>query len=179
VLGPEHLTTPGEVLGVAALAQRLARHRHTGDRIVLTNGCFDVLHGGHVSCLQAARHLGDVLVVAVNSDAGVTRLKGPGRPINPAADRAAVLAALRCVDYVTVFDDDTPVRVIEKIRPHLFVKGGDYRAQALPEAPAVERYGGQVMILGHVPGRSTTAMVERIRAVPEHGTRPQDRKEAG
>jgi D-beta-D-heptose 7-phosphate kinase / D-beta-D-heptose 1-phosphate adenosyltransferase len=179
VLGPERLTTSGEVLGVAALAHRAAQHRRAGHRVVLTNGCFDVLHGGHVSCLQAARDLGDVLVVAVNSDAGVTRLKGPGRPINSVADRAAVLAALRCVDYVTVFDDDTPLRVIEKIRPHLFVKGGDYRTEALPEAPTVERYGGQVVILGYMPGRSTTGMVERIRAAPEHGTRPQDRKEAG
>lgn len=161
--GQEHQAS-GEVVDPGHLARRAAEHRRRGHRLVLTNGCFDVLHGGHVRCLQAARALGDVLVVAVNSDAGVARLKGADRPVNPVADRAAILAALRCVDYVTVFDDDTPLRIIEGLRPDFYAKGGDYRPEALPEAPAVARYGGQVVILGYVTGRSTTAIVERIRA---------------
>jgi len=149
-------------------AEQLARHiddeRARGKRIVFTNGCFDVLHRGHVTYLQQARALGDVLVVAVNSDSSVSRLKGPGRPVNPVEDRAAVLAALSCVDHVTVFEEDTPVRLLELIRPDLYVKGGDYTPAMLPETPVVERLGGEVRILDYVEDRSTTALIDRIRA---------------
>jgi D-beta-D-heptose 7-phosphate kinase/D-beta-D-heptose 1-phosphate adenosyltransferase len=142
--------------------------RGQGRSIVFTNGCFDVLHRGHIACLSHASQLGDVLVVAVNSDASVSRIKGPGRPVNAASDRAAVLAAVRFVDYVTIFDEESPLAVLELVRPDVYVKGGDYDSRTLPETAVVERYGGQVRILGYLPGRSTTAIVRRIRS----GRRP-------
>ena len=148
---------PTELAGV------VAAHRAAGRRIVCTNGCFDVLHRGHVAYLEQARGLGDVLVVGVNDDAGVRRLKGPGRPINTAADRAAVLAALASVTVVTVFTGDTAVGLVERVRPDVYVKGGDYAGAELPEAAVVERHGGRVVLLDYVAGRSTSAIVARIR----------------
>ena len=145
------------------LAVHIARHRRDGQRVVLTNGCFDVLHRGHTRYLNQAKQLGDILVVALNSDDSVRRLKGPGRPINTITDRAAVIAALSCVDYVTVFETPTPIPLIRKIRPEIYAKGGDYTAGMLAETSAVELYGGRVAILDYVPEQSTTAVVERIR----------------
>ncbi|WP_240675168.1 D-glycero-beta-D-manno-heptose 1-phosphate adenylyltransferase [Cellulomonas endophytica] len=147
------------------LVARLADERAQGRRIVFTNGCFDVLHRGHTTSLEQAARLGDVLVVAVNGDDSVARLKGPGRPINPAEDRAAVLAALACVDYVTVFDTDTPIPLLEEIRPDVYAKGGDYTPEMLAEAGVVRAYGGELRMLDYVADRSTTLMVERIREV--------------
>jgi rfaE bifunctional protein kinase chain/domain/rfaE bifunctional protein nucleotidyltransferase chain/domain len=152
------------VLGADELALQLAAHRARGQRIVLTNGCFDVLHSGHTRYLNQAKQLGDVLVVALNSDASVRRLKGPGRPINPGADRAAVIAALSCVDYVTIFDTPTASPLITQIKPDIYAKGGDYTPEMLAETGAVEDYGGRVAILDYVADRSTTAVVHRIRA---------------
>lgn len=146
------------------LADRVAAHRLAGRRIVLTNGCFDVLHSGHVAYLNQAKQLGDVLVVGLNSDDGVRRLKGPGRPVNGVADRAAVVAALSCVDHVTVFDEDDATRLVELIRPDSYVKGGDYTPEMLPEAATVRRCGGDVRILDYLPERSTSAVIDRIRA---------------
>jgi rfaE bifunctional protein kinase chain/domain/rfaE bifunctional protein nucleotidyltransferase chain/domain len=154
------------VLPLDELLQRVAGEREQGKRIVLTNGCFDVLHRGHTRYLTQAKQLGDVLIVAVNGDESVRRLKGPDRPINALADRAGVIAALSCVDYVTAFDTDTPVPLIEALRPDIYAKGGDYSSQMLEEAPVVERCGGVVRILDYVPERSTTAMVEKIRTTP-------------
>jgi D-beta-D-heptose 7-phosphate kinase / D-beta-D-heptose 1-phosphate adenosyltransferase len=154
----------GPFLAAEQLARNIDRERANGRRIVFTNGCFDVLHRGHVAYLQQARQLGDTLIVAVNSDSSVSRLKGPGRPVNCVEDRVAVLSALSCVDYVTVFDEDTPVRLLELVRPDLYVKGGDYTANMLPETPIVERLGGRVRILDYVEERSTTALIDRIRA---------------
>ncbi len=145
------------------LAACLERDRAEGKRIVFTNGCFDVLHRGHVACLEEAARLGDVLVVAVNSDDGVARLKGPQRPINRCEDRVAVLAALGCVDYITVFDEDSPTELLRLVRPEVYVKGGDYHPDLLPEADLVRELGGEVRVLGYVPDRSTTAIVNRIR----------------
>lgn len=108
--------------------------RGAGKRLVFTNGCFDLLHRGHVAYLQAARALGDALVVGLNSDASVRKLKGPGRPVVPQGDRAAVLRALRFVDAVVVFDEDTPARLMRELKPGVYVKGGDYRVEDLPEA---------------------------------------------
>ena len=142
----------------------IGRHREEGRRIVLTNGCFDVLHRGHTRYLNQAKQLGDVLVVALNSDESVRRLKGPGRPINTITDRAAVIAALSCVDYVTVFDTPTPIPLIQKIRPEIYAKGGDYSSEMLAETAVVERYGGRVAILDYVAEQSTTAVVDRIRS---------------
>lgn len=147
-----------------AFAGALAGHRRAGRRIVMTSGCFDILHRGHITYLNAAKALGDVLVIGLNSDASVRRLKGPSRPINPLEDRALVLAGLSCVDHIVAFEEDTPERLVAEVRPHVFVKGGDYTAEALPEARVVEAHGGAVRILPFVEARSTTSIIERIRA---------------
>jgi D-beta-D-heptose 7-phosphate kinase/D-beta-D-heptose 1-phosphate adenosyltransferase len=160
----EHLGVGDAALEEEALLRRLAADRAAGRRIVLTNGCFDVLHRGHTTYLSQAAQLGDVLVVAVNSDRSVRRLKGPERPINAAADRAGVIAALSCVSYVTVFDTDTPIPLLERLRPDVYAKGGDYSADTLPEADVVRGYGGEVRILDFVPSQSTTDVVGRIRS---------------
>jgi rfaE bifunctional protein nucleotidyltransferase chain/domain len=153
----------------AALA-RLVRHYRDRDAcIVFTNGCFDVLHRGHVEYLEQARRLGDVLIVAMNSDASVRRLKGPERPINEAADRAAVLAALSCVDHVVVFEEDSPTALIELVRPDIYVKGGDYRPDLMPEAPLVRRLGGEVRSLTYVRG---PVHRHRHRTDPRAGANP-------
>jgi D-beta-D-heptose 7-phosphate kinase / D-beta-D-heptose 1-phosphate adenosyltransferase len=147
----------------ARLTAVLARHRDEGRRVVFTNGCFDILHRGHVTYLSRAKTLGEVLVVGVNSDRSVERLKGPGRPVNPLEDRAHVLAALSSVDLVVPFDEDTPVELIRAVRPDAFVKGGDYTKEMLPEAPVVEALGGAVHLLPYVDDRSTTGIIDRIR----------------
>lgn len=155
---------PDVSLGESELADRVAEHRRAGRRVVFTNGCFDVLHRGHTSYLRQAKQLGDVLVVAVNGDDSVRRLKGPDRPINPATDRANVLAALSCVDHVTVFETDTPIPLIELLKPDVYTKGGDYTPEMLEETQSVRAYGGQVTILDYVPAQSTTGIVNRIRS---------------
>jgi rfaE bifunctional protein nucleotidyltransferase chain/domain len=157
-----HLGHSAEVLDEEELATRLAVERGNGRRIVLTNGCFDVLHPGHTASLNQARALGDVIVVAVNGDESTRRLKGEGRPVNRAEDRAGLLSALASVDYVTIFDTDTPIPLIERIRPDVYAKGGDYTPQMLEESDVVTGYGGEVRILDYVPAQSTTAVVERI-----------------
>jgi rfaE bifunctional protein nucleotidyltransferase chain/domain len=133
---------------------------------VFTNGCFDLLHRGHVAYLEAARALGDALVVGLNSDASVEILKGPGRPVVPEADRAAVLGALRAVDAVVVFDESTPVRLMRELKPAVYVKGGDYRVEDLPEAEVAGELGAEVRIIPFEEGYSTTALIEKIRAAP-------------
>jgi D-beta-D-heptose 7-phosphate kinase/D-beta-D-heptose 1-phosphate adenosyltransferase len=145
------------------IAERVAFHRSQGRRIVFTNGCFDILHRGHITYLNRAKALGDVLVLGVNSDESAHRLKGPERPINTLDDRVQVLAALSCVDYIVPFDDDRPDNVIRAVRPDLFVKGGDYTRDSLPEASLVEALGGNVQILPYLADRSTTEIVKRIR----------------
>ncbi|WP_432049516.1 D-glycero-beta-D-manno-heptose 1-phosphate adenylyltransferase [Verrucosispora sp. NA02020] len=152
------------LVGAEGLTGIIAEHRRNGRSIVFTNGCFDVLHRGHVRYLEQARALGDLLVVAVNSDDSVRRLKGADRPVNPVEDRTTLLAALSCVDHVVVFEEDSPAGLIEAIRPDVYVKGGDYPPDLVPEAPLVQRLGGQVRTLGYVPDRSTSAIIERIRA---------------
>ena len=140
----------------------LAPVRAAGGVLVATGGCFDLLHAGHIATLRAARQLGDCLVVCLNSDISVRRLKGPGRPVMSAADRARVLEALECVDGVVVFDEDTPAEVLERIRPDVWVKGGDYAGSDLPEAQVLSRWGGQAVVLPYVPGRSTTTLVREL-----------------
>ena len=148
---------------VDLLARCLSGHRRAGHRIVLTNGSFDVLHRGHVECLQQAASLGDVLVVGVQSDETVRQRNGPGRPVMPAEDRAAIVAAIGCVEYVTVFDGDGLTDLVEAVRPDLYVKGGDHDADTLAERLTVEIYGGRVTTVGYLPGRSSAGLVERIR----------------
>ena len=157
---------PGPFVSTVDLPQLLAQLRGAGDRLVLTNGCFDVLHAGHVSYLAQARELGDRLIVGLNSDQSVRTLKGADRPVNAVADRALMLAALSCVDFVTVFDELTPDQLIRMVRPDVYVKGGDYAERGLPERDLVIELGGRVEILDFVPGRSTTALIERVKAGP-------------
>jgi rfaE bifunctional protein nucleotidyltransferase chain/domain/rfaE bifunctional protein kinase chain/domain len=145
-----------------------ARVRAEGGTVVATGGCFDLLHAGHVRTLQGARALGDCLIVCLNSDASVARLKGPERPIVGQADRAAVLASLGCVDAVVVFDDDTPVPILTRLRPDVFVKGGDYTAEQLPEAALLAGWGGQAVVLPYVEGRSTTRLLEEVTRRDRH-----------
>ncbi|MGY1709438.1 D-glycero-beta-D-manno-heptose 1-phosphate adenylyltransferase [Geodermatophilus sp. SYSU D00758] len=141
----------------------LARVRAAGGTVVATGGCFDLLHAGHVATLRAARGLGDCLVVCINSDDSVRRLKGPTRPLVTAADRARVLEALECVDAVVVFDEDTPTQVLKRLRPDVWAKGGDYAGADLPEAAVLRGWGGQAVVLPYLDGHSTTALVERSR----------------
>jgi rfaE bifunctional protein nucleotidyltransferase chain/domain len=144
----------------------VSRTRAVGGTVVATGGCFDLLHAGHVATLEAARQLGDCLVVCLNSDASVRRLKGPDRPIVAEADRARVLAALAHVDAVAVFDEDTPAALLQRLRPDLWVKGGDYIDAALPEADLIAGWGGQAVILPYLDGRSTTALVRAASGGP-------------
>ncbi len=138
--------------------------RAQGERVVFTNGCFDILHAGHVSYLEQAREQGDRLIVAVNGDASVTRLKGPGRPINSVDRRMAVLAGLGAVDWVVSFSEDTPESLITLLQPDILVKGGDYGVDQVVGAELVYAYGGEVRVLGLVENSSTTAIVEKIRS---------------
>ncbi|MET8355470.1 D-glycero-beta-D-manno-heptose 1-phosphate adenylyltransferase [Micromonospora sp. NPDC005171] len=161
---PTDTTSHPALVGGDELDAIVAEYREAGRSVVFTNGCFDVLHRGHVRYLEQARALGDLLIVAVNSDGSVRRLKGPDRPVNPVEDRGALLAALACVDHVVVFEEDSPAALIEAVRPDVYVKGGDYPPELVPEAPLVRRLGGQVRTLGYVPDRSTSAIIERIRS---------------
>lgn len=147
----------------AQIEEVVGRHRAARRRIVFTNGCFDILHRGHITYLERAKALGDVLIVGLNGDASVTRLKGPDRPMNILADRIAVVAALGCVDHVISFDDDTAHAPIRLIRPDIFVKGGDYAVKTLPEVALVEELGGRVRLLESIDNRSTSGLIERIR----------------
>jgi len=147
------------------LAARLQSYRQDGRRIVFTNGCFDILHRGHVAYLNNAKALGDILIVGVNSDDSVRRLKGSSRPINTLEDRVQVLSALSCIDHIVAFDADTPKDLIRAIQPDIYVKGGDYTRATLPETPLVEEMGGEVIILPYLEDRSTSGIIERIRKV--------------
>ncbi len=140
----------------------IERVKAMGQRVVMTNGCFDILHPGHVAYLQQASAQGDVLVVAVNDDDSVRRLKGSSRPINPLQDRMAVLAALGCVNFVVAFTEDTPARLIEAVAPNILVKGGDYRVEEIAGHESVLARGGQVLTLDFVPGHSTSSMLARL-----------------
>ncbi len=134
-------------------------------RAVFTNGCFDILHKGHVTYLEQARKLGDCLVVALNSDDSVKRLKGPSRPLNTLADRIEVLASLESVDFVTWFEEDTPLETVLAIKPSILVKGGDWSVDTMVGAKEVQSWGGKVRSLPYVEGRSTTKLIERVRKV--------------
>ena len=150
----------GDAIGLAAAEAAIAATRARGGVVVATGGCFDLLHAGHVRTLEAARALGDCLVVCVNDDASVRRLKGPARPLVPVRDRAAVLVALSCVDAVVTFSEDTPAPLLERLRPDVWAKGGDYAGAPLPEAHALERWGGRAVVLPHHAGHSTTRLIE-------------------
>ncbi|MES2963545.1 MAG: D-glycero-beta-D-manno-heptose 1-phosphate adenylyltransferase [Bdellovibrionota bacterium] len=145
------------------LSRELAAVR-SGRKVVFTNGVFDILHIGHVRYLQEARAQGDLLVVGVNADSSVKKLKGPTRPLQNEGDRAEILAGLGCVDYVTLFSESTPEDLIGVVKPDVFVKGGDYTVETLPEAKTVLAYGGTVKILQFVDGKSSTAIINKMKS---------------
>jgi D-glycero-beta-D-manno-heptose 1-phosphate adenylyltransferase len=151
------------ILSREELVARISTERKNGIRVVLANGCFDVLHVGHVRYLAGARELGDVLVVGVNSDAQVTRLKGPGRPILPAIERAELVDALNSVSYVTVFDEPTVEELLLALKPDVHAKGTDYTVDSVPERDVVRSYGGQVAIVGDPKDHSTSAILAELR----------------
>jgi rfaE bifunctional protein kinase chain/domain/rfaE bifunctional protein nucleotidyltransferase chain/domain len=156
----------GVLLTLPQLRSRVAAHRRAGRTIAFTNGCFDVLHAGHAELLGQARTAADVLVVALNDDAGVAALKGPGRPVNPLADRAAVLASAGGIDAIVAFDDESPLALIDAVRPDVYLKGADHDVPGLPEAGLVERLGGRVQVVPLLPARSTSRVIAACAAVP-------------
>ncbi|MDR2734735.1 MAG: D-glycero-beta-D-manno-heptose 1-phosphate adenylyltransferase [Spirochaetota bacterium] len=163
---------PQAKITTAAECAAIMREREraiSGMRWVSTNGCFDILHAGHAACLHEARLLGDGLVVALNSDDSVRRLKGASRPVQPYRERALVLASLECVDLVVSFDEDTPIAILSLLRPQIHVKGGDYAPELLPEYACVRSWGGEVRTLAFTAGCSTGDLISRIRALPDKG----------
>jgi rfaE bifunctional protein nucleotidyltransferase chain/domain len=155
----------GEITTLAALSQRREQWRQSGQKLVLTNGVFDLVHVGHLRSLQAARTLGDLLVVALNSDASTRALKGPERPIVPEDERAELLTGFACVDYVVIFQEQTAEAIVSALKPDVYVKGGDYQMNeaSLPEAAIVQSYGGRVVLAPLVEGLSSTDLIARIR----------------
>ena len=152
-----------KVIPPSSLKSLASRLRQRGQKIVFTNGTFDILHLGHVTYLQKAKTFGDVLIVGVNSDASVKSYKTPDRPINPQQDRMEVLAALECVDYVVLFTEPTPLNLILAARPHVLVKGADWKKSQIAGAKEVESWGGKVKLVSLVPGRSTTSVINKMR----------------
>ncbi|HZS75200.1 MAG TPA: D-glycero-beta-D-manno-heptose 1-phosphate adenylyltransferase [Ktedonobacteraceae bacterium] len=164
-----------KILSHDELAQIVRRRQQAGEQAVFTNGCFDLLHLGHIRYLQDARSLGDFLILGLNSDESTRRLKGPGRPLVPQQERAEILAALSCVDYVTIFDEPTACPLVEQLQPAIYVKGGDYASAGsqqfdpdrLPEAKVVQAYGGSVRLIPYLPGHSTTELIAKIKRLPD------------
>ena len=163
--------TRAKILARTELAAVVQRRQAAGERAVFTNGCFDLLHLGHVRYLQEARNLGDFLILALNSDESVRMLKGPARPLVPEDERAEILAALSCIDYVTIFGEATANALLDLLRPAIYVKGGDYAAtqdgtpdsSRLPEAQVVQAYGGVIRLIAYVPGHSTSELMAAIK----------------
>ncbi|MBU6450964.1 MAG: D-glycero-beta-D-manno-heptose 1-phosphate adenylyltransferase [Cyanobacteria bacterium REEB67] len=153
----------GQVVNSKALAEAAETARKEGKCVVTTNGCFDILHVGHVRILNQARAEGDLLFLGLNSDASVKRLKGADRPINNENDRAELLANLLSVDYVFIFEEDTPIEFLKLVKPDIHIKGADYTTGALAETPVVESFGGVVKLMPLVPLKSTTSLVEKIK----------------
>ena len=145
---------------------RFAKNKRNGRTVVFTNGCFDLLHPGHIRSLEAARALGDMLIVGINSDASVRALKGPTRPVIPEQERAEILASLECVDAVTIFPEETPQNLIAALLPDVLVKGGDWPGDQIIGRPEVEAAGGRVARIDMVPGYSTTSLLDKIRNLP-------------
>jgi rfaE bifunctional protein nucleotidyltransferase chain/domain len=169
VPAPAVVLPRGERIGTAAAGAVIAEVRAAGGTVVATGGCFDLLHAGHVATLEAARRLGDCLIVCLNSDASVAGLKGPDRPLVPQADRSRLLAALGCVDAVMIFDESTPHAALSWLRPDIWVKGGDYGTGGgdepdLPEAEILQRWGGHTVVVPYLDGRSTTGMIAAARS---------------
>lgn len=173
--------TQQKIMHREQLAEEVRRRQQRGERGVFTNGCFDLLHLGHVRYLQEARALGDFLILGLNSDSSTRRLKGPGRPLVPEEERAEILAALACIDYVTIFAEPTAGPLVAFLRPAIYVKGGDYASaqsgaanepdtSRLPEAKVVREYGGIVRLIPYLPGHSTTELIAAIQRLPERSS---------
>ena len=160
---PTAYCKPGKILGLNDIKTELSEYRNSPKRIVFTNGCFDIIHVGHISYLSEAKSLGDVLIVGLNGDESVKRLKGEGRPIVRGKDRACVLANLKPVDYVVIFDEDTPYELIKEIKPDVLVKGGDYEGKTVVGTDIVEDSGGKVVLINFVEGKSTTNIIKAIK----------------
>ena len=158
----------GEYLTLDQAIQKREQLRRDGHTLVFTNGHFDLLHVGHLDYLEKARALGDALYVGLNGDASTTRLKGPGRPLVPALERARLLAALIPVTGVIIFDDLTAAGLISALQPDIYVKGGDYAHKPLPERAAVAAYGGRVELIDYLPAHSTTDLIQRVQALSQH-----------
>jgi rfaE bifunctional protein nucleotidyltransferase chain/domain len=152
-----------KIMSAGALSRILARARAKRKKIVFTNGCFDILHMGHITYLKKARRLGDILVIGLNSDKSVKSIKGKARPINSQRDRAQVLASLSFVDYVTIFGDDTPERLIRKLKPHILVKGGDWKGRIIAGSAFIRSLGGRVITIPFVKGYSTTKLINKLK----------------
>jgi len=155
---------PGKLKSLEELKSIALQAKARGQKIVFTNGCFDILHRGHLHVLREAKALGDLLIVAVNSDGSVKRLKGPSRPVISEVGRSELIAALEMVDYVTLFDETDPRRLIEEIQPDILAKGGDWRRDQVVGADIVERSGGKVAVIPYLKGFSTTEIIERVRS---------------
>ncbi|MBM4270618.1 MAG: D-glycero-beta-D-manno-heptose 1-phosphate adenylyltransferase [Deltaproteobacteria bacterium] len=147
------------------LKEKIDRLRKEGKKIVFTNGCFDILHVGHTRYLREAKKLGDILILALNSDSSVRGLKGDRRPLIPEEERADIVASLEAVDYVTIFDEPTPLTLIEYLKPDILVKGGDWKEEAVVGRDAITRWGGSVVIIPEIKGASTTNIIEKIRDI--------------
>ncbi|MBI5420515.1 MAG: D-glycero-beta-D-manno-heptose 1-phosphate adenylyltransferase [Deltaproteobacteria bacterium] len=167
--GPQRARLPedpaGKIIPRVAAARLFSRLRREGKRIVFTNGCFDILHAGHARYLLRAAALGDVLVVGLNGDASVRRLKGEGRPVQKESDRAYLLASLSCVSYVVIFREDTPAALVERVAPHVLVKGGDWKGKEIAGADFVRARGGSVRTIPFLAGRSTTSIIRRAARI--------------
>lgn len=154
---------PNKLKSVAEIISITAEARKKGLKVVFTNGCFDLLHRGHVHILRQAKAAGDLLIVALNSDRSVSRIKGPRRPVMPETDRVELIAAMEMVDYVVVFDEPDPYKLIDAIRPNVLAKGGDWKIKEVVGADIVERDGGQIAVIPYLKGFSTSEIIERIR----------------
>jgi D-beta-D-heptose 7-phosphate kinase/D-beta-D-heptose 1-phosphate adenosyltransferase len=162
-----HRSSEGKIRPLEHIAREMEWHRKQGEKIVFTNGCFDVLHRGHTEYLKFCKGCGDIVVVGLNSDRSVTEIKGPGRPINNQHDRAAVLASLESVDYVVVFDEATPLELIKKVRPDVLVKGEDWKDKGVVGSEFVESYGGAVRLAKLVEGKSSTETIAKMKGSPQ------------
>ena len=151
-----------KIYDLTVLTELVAAHKNEGEKVVFTNGCYDIIHIGHIRCFQEAKSLGDILIVALNSDRSVRTLKGPSRPIIPDYERAEIIAAMESVDYVTIFDQEDPLEIISTIKPDVLVKGGDWTIDTIVGKNVVESYGGKVLSLPMVPDISTSSIIENI-----------------
>ena len=155
-----------EILPIEHLKNKIEflRSKNPNLKVVATNGCFDILHIGHIRSLQKAKSLGDILVIGLNSDASVKKIKGKDRPINNEKDRAEILAALSCIDFVSIFHEDTAEKFLEIVKPDIYVKGGEYSVDILPEAKIVKKYGGEIFLVPMIPDSSTTRLLEKMKS---------------